>query len=285
MKYWITEDHTENSKRILLLYILVLCFTHHEVHQYVKVILVLVCIAGILIKEISNHFLFWGLVFGMMIFNLFFRYTISSNHYFLAVFTVIAVFIQTLKTEQGQALRINPYRSLIIITMGLATLQKLLSSYFLSGKLIATYILGGGSFYHLIGYFDPKHIERVDTYYDTLKLVKEQPFSEDIASWAIPVPGEHFMMACLIITMLIVASELVLFLLTLVTKLYYKHWFPWILVAFVWVTFTFRQEYSFFALLLILFLLSNKDVGKVSDLIIKSSIVFLLILDLAFWIY
>ena len=283
--YFTSVGRNENLKRLFLLYILVICFTHAEIHLYIKVFLGILCLIGIFITRISSQSFFWTIIAAVLIFNLLFSYSYSSNHNFLTTYTALAILIGSFKSKSGLTPAINPYRSLIFITFGLAALQKMLSPYFLTGKLIATYILGGGSFYHLLSFFNPSHKELIDSHYETMLLVKQQPLVEDFTGLPISLPGENFMVVCIVISVLIITSELLLFVLAIFNKWFYNARFAWIILGFVWITFTFRQEYSFFALIFILYLFSKGEIKKVPDIILKSSVFILLVLDLAvkFW--
>jgi hypothetical protein len=279
-KYLGLQNSKENLKKLFLLYLLVLCFTHGEFHIYIKVFLGTICIIGILIPEISSKLILWISIGLALIYNLYFSYSYSSNHYFLATYTVLAIIIDLVKSRTSSQLHVNPYRTLLIITFGLATLQKIINPYFLSGRLMASYILGGGSFYQALSLVNPNHEKLVYSYYDTATLAKAEPFINEVAGLPITMPGENFVIICIALSVLIIVAELLMFFLTAIPKYFYHRKFAWAVLPFVWLTFTFRQEYSFFALLLILFLLSVDMIKRIPNVALKSSIFLLLFLDL-----
>lgn len=275
--YLALHDNKENLKKLFLLYLLVLCLTHGEIHVYVKMIIGLSSFIGIIIPGISSKLIFWVFILMSLIFNLYFSYSYSSNHFFLATYTVGAVIIERIRSKSKSAPLVNSYRSLLILTFGLATLQKIISPYFLSGRLIASYILGGGSFYEVLSFINPNHEALVYSYYDTTMLAKSEPF---LTSFPISMPGENFILVCIILSFLIIAFEILLFTLSANSKYFYHPKFAWILIGFVWITFTFRQEYAFFALLIILFLLSVDNVKGNPGIVLKLNVFVLLVLDL-----
>jgi len=280
IKYLSLQDRKESLKKLFLLYLLVLCFTHGEIQYYVKILIGSLSLIGIFVPRLSSKLIYWIIIISVLIVNLYFSYWYSSNHFFLAIYTVAAIIIELLKSRKGSQLIVNPYRSLLIITFGLATLQKIISPYFLSGKLMASYILGGGSFYRLLSFANPEHESLVYSYYDTTALAKSQPLIGDLNSFPISLPGEEFITVCIILSVLIVIVELLLFFLTASPRYFYHPKFAWILIGFVWITYTFRQEYAFFALLLILFLLSVDRIRRFPNVALLLSVFLLLILDL-----
>jgi len=281
IKYLSLQDRKESLKKLFLLYLLVLCITHGEIHYYVKILIVAFSLMGIFIPRLSSQLIYWLIILSALVFNLYFSFWYSSNHFFLAIYTVAAIIVELLISKKRSQLLVNPYRSLLIITFGLATLQKIISPYFLSGKLMASYILGGGSFYRVLSFIKPNHENLVYAYYDTTILAKSQPLIGDLNSFPISIPGEEFIMVCIILSVLIVIVELLLFILSANSKCFYHPKFVWVLIWFVWITFTFRQEYSFFALLLILFLLSVDKIRRTPNIALILSVFLLLFLDIS----
>ena len=71
------------------------------------------------------------------------------------------------------------------------------------------------------------------------------------------------MKECLKIAIAIVAFEGVMSAAIVSKRVFYHSIMPWLMFAFVWGTFLFRNEYSFFSLLCILFLFARHDMGLV----------------------
>ena len=275
------QKRQTNSVKILLIYLIAISLTHSEIHLYIKVALISISAVGLIFGPVRKSYLLWAAILTLLSFNLYFSYWYSSNHFFLTVYAVLATLILRFRDNAPMQERINPYRSLLAIAMGLAVLQKLINPYFMSGRLIAMYVAGGGSFYSILSVFSKDHTSIVSSYYEVFDTVKSASYQSEASVDLVGEYGSQFFIICLIISLLIVAVEGLVFLFT-VRKTFHTSTYAWALLAFVWMTLAFRQEYAFFSLLLILYLLAAKDIKKPVWIAVIGSITIFLGLELWF---
>ena len=78
---YIDKEHFPG--RLLLLFVLVLCITHAEIHTYVRIPVGALCILGLVLPDGPAKVWLWAFIGSLLVFNLYFSFYYSSNHYFL----------------------------------------------------------------------------------------------------------------------------------------------------------------------------------------------------------
>ena len=142
---WLTEslDDPEMPLRLFLVFLLIFCPTHGRIVDLIKVEVVALAAIGVLVPWLVRRWEYWGLFTALFAVNLVYSFEHSANHYFLTLYTCMALAVMSYLRNRGDAVRINLPRALLIITFGFATLHKFLSEYFTSGRLLASYFLKG----------------------------------------------------------------------------------------------------------------------------------------------
>lgn len=244
------------GKYLMVVYVLILCTTHGGVATGVRFWASLFCLGALIMPTLLDRSLFWFVLGFTLSLNLLVNYAFAANHYWLTVYTVALFTIVAYRNEQGVPLSMNLPRALLIIVFGFATLHKILSSYFVSGRLLGDYILGGSSLTSTFSWFFEGHEEAIQAYWDTTSDVASSTMLEGV-SMSLSLPGEQFALVCQVIALTIVVAELAMFGVLVFKKAFDHPVMPVLMLGFVWGTFLFRNEYSFFALLCFLFFLSK----------------------------
>ena len=180
---------------------------------------------------------------------------------------------------QGDTPRINLPRALLIITFGFATLHKFLSEYFMSGRLLASYFLKGRTFQRPLELIYEGFPETIQAYRAQLDHISGHATAA-VSSVAITVPTPDFDALCAALAIGIGIAELAVFGMLAWKRTFYSRWFPYVLVGFVWGTYLFRNELTFFSLLCILGLMGLTQASRLSRFLLAGSAVILLSLSL-----
>ena len=248
-------DHPELPVRLFLVYLIVLCPTHGRIIPLIKFELVTLCIAGIIVHSLPRRWEFWGVVSTLLVINLRYNFRHSANHYFLTLYPCTILAVVAFRRQHGELPAFNMVRVLLTITFGFAALHKLLSIHFMSGRLLASYFLRGKTFRQPLDWLYPNYQETAANYQASLDKLGGDPTLMSVGV-PIDIPEPSFIGLCVALTASIGVLELVMFGLMLSRRAFYSSWFPFAMLAFVWGTFLFRNELTFFALLCILTLLA-----------------------------
>jgi hypothetical protein len=205
-------------------------------------------IAGLLVRELTSGYRFWLLLLVGLSLNVIWNYADAANHYYLTLYAAGFFAIEKYRQRHNTEPAINLPRGLLLIVFGFATLQKLWTPYFRSGRLLADYFLRGSSLQGALALFFPGHDQAVLAYLDVHAELAGIPPAHALAL-PIAAPGESFLLLCQILVITIAVLEGVVFLYLLIDKLFNHFTFPLLMLAFVWGTFIFRDEYTFFALI------------------------------------
>jgi hypothetical protein len=184
----------------------------------------------------------WSLVFYSMNFIglWYLNYYIMANHQFLlALFTLFL----TYRFWTGDN-RFNYPRYIVALVICVATLQKLLSVYFLEGNLIGELVLSGTSFPLLASKFDPNFTENVAEFktvfygnkFNHLDLIKFQTTDAQVQfiKW---------------MTYLVTALEVAISLILLFGK---RNFRAISILVFFAATALFRSEFGFFSIVMLI---------------------------------
>jgi hypothetical protein len=278
---WLTKslDDPEMPMRLFLVFLLIFCPTHGRIVDLIKVEVVALAAVGVLVPWLVRRWEYWGLFTALFAVNLVYSFEHSANHYFLTLYTCMALAVTTYVQGRGETPRINLPRALLIITFGFATLHKFLSEYFTSGRLLASYFLKGRTLQRPLELVYEGFPETIQAYRAQLDYISGHA---SVAATSVPitVPTPHFDTLCTWLALSIGIAELIVFGMLAWNKTFYSKWFPYVLVSFVWGTYLFRNELTFFSLLCILGLMGLTQAGRLSRFLLAGSAALLLALSL-----
>jgi len=260
---------------LFLSYVLILAATHDGVIEPVRAWVTLIVLAGLLLPALAESWRYWFSLAFTLSLNLVPYYAYAANHYWLTVYVTVCFALQKYRAEQGRAPSLNVPRGLLAIVFGFATLQKLLSSYFMSGRLLAYYFMSGSSMYDPLRWLFAGHARRVEAYLDAQTQISNATPLGGL-SVSLPAPPEGFLLLCQSIALSIVVAEFVVFAFLVVDRLFDSAFFPPLMLGFVWGTAAFRPEWAFFALVCILVFLARPQLSPWWKLLIVLSAVTLL---------
>jgi len=263
-----------------MIYLITISATHPAIFIGIRFLLAGACILGIFAFSSIPKKLFWLVVVLLLIGSLFRSYFYSSNHYFLAIYTSLFLFLYHLKKDSNVSTGINFPRALLTIVFFFAAFQKLISPYFMSGRLLADYFLSGSTFIRPMQFLFPGFIQYTNAYNDQLKFINYDALQLGTTEVSIDIP-ENFIMMCRVIGFSIIALELLLFLLIVFNRSFHFKHFAIFLLLFVWGTFLIRDEYSFFGLLGIIYLFSTQNTPSQYKIAVFLSVCFFLALDVS----
>lgn len=276
-------DQPSVGRSLFLSFLLVLTATHEGVLDPVRVWAAMIAVAGLVVPGLAERSRYWFALAFTLALNLFFFYEDAANHFWVTFYTALYFALDSYRREGGREPSLNIPRGLLAIVFGFATLQKLLSTYFMSGRLLAGYFLRGSSLFSVLVRVFPDHWDLVDGYVDAHEAVSAAAPLQ-AASEALPALPEHFQLLCIALAVGIVVAELAIFVFLVVNPLFKSALYPIVMLGFVWGTFVFRPEYAFFSLVCILVLLSRPDLSVVWKALIALSAFVLLafeVVDLA----
>jgi hypothetical protein len=278
---WLNKslDDPNLALRLFLVFLLIFCPTHGRIVDLIKVEVVALAATGLLLPWLVRRWEYWALFSVLFSVNLVFSFQHSANHYFLALYTCLALTVITYVQGQGDTPRINLPRALLIITFGFATLHKFLSEYFMSGRLLASYFLKGRTFQRPLELIYEGFPETIQAYRAQLDHISGHATAA-ASSVPITVPTPDFDTLCTALAVGIGIAELAVFGMLAWKRTFYSRWFPYVLVGFVWGTYLFRNELTFFSLLCILGLMGLTQASRLSRFLLAGSAVILLSLSL-----
>ena len=267
-------------RRIFLIYLLGLCATHGGVSDGVRLWGSLFCISALVIPKLAERTLFWLCLALVLMVNFVNYYEFAGNHTYLSFYTSVFFALDAYRDKNNLEFSFNIPRALLIIVFGFATLQKLLSAHFMSGKLLANYFIRGNSFNNALSWLYDGYVPAVQAYPDTFDKIAN---STVLTGTSLPLltPGNDFILLCQILTIIIVVVELGMFGAFAIEKVFDHPVMPLLTLGFVWGTSLFRHEYTFFTLLCILFLLSRPKMEPTWRFMFILSISILISFDIA----
>lgn len=243
---------------LFLIYLMALCTTHSRVETSVSVVICFLSFVGLMVPTLTSRAVYWWWIGVILTSNLYFSYPFAANHYFLTIYTAFFFALATYIKERGLTESLNLPRTLLAIVFGFATLQKFLSPFFLSGRLLASYFLRGSSLSYTLSFLYPDYDQHIDIYNDSFDRIADEALLGQ-PSLAFDVPAPSFILVCQGLAYVIVATELLVFVAIVYNKSFYHKAFPALMLAFLWGTFMFRPEYFFFSLVCMFVLLARKD--------------------------
>ncbi len=264
------ENEHRTRSVAFLLYILVICATHGGIETGVRMWGAALATIAMLVPELTRRYVFWLLLLLGLSLNLVWNYADAANHYYVTLYVTGFFAVEQYRHARGSEPAINLPRGLLLIVFGFATLQKLWTPYFTSGRLLGDYFLRGSSLQRTLSLCFPGHGQAVFGYLDVHAELAGTP---PVAYHALPIaaPDESFLLLCQVLVITIAVVEGIVFLYVLLDKLFNHATFPLFMLAFVWGTFFFRDEYAFFSLICLLVYLARPTLAAAWKLAILVS--------------
>ena len=263
----------------MITYVLVLCATHSGVSDGVRVWAALFCLSALFVPWLLDRAEFWFVLAFTLSLNLIYNYADAANHYYLTIYATLFFAIEAYRRGQGYAgTTINIPRALIIIAFFLATLQKIISPYFVSGRLLADYFLNGNSIYNTMSRLFTEHPAAVEGFRSAYHDVAANPDFNQSAIGLL-LPGERFVELSQSVALVILAVEFIVFASFATGRVFRHSLIPVVALSFAWGTYFFRPEYGFYALFCLLFFLSRPDMKTPWKVLVVASIAAFLAFD------
>lgn len=191
--------------------------------------------------------LFWINV-GLAL-NVVLNYYVIANHGFMILYIGIALMIACSSEKRASEIVEMAAVLLLSILMGLALIQKLVSTHYMSGSLIGTYLLNGHMFKTLISLVYPPWPQVVaDNLSAQQGLMGQAPSAR--ASVGVAVPAFVPVLA-LVLTWAALLSQATIEVFILLRSRF-GLWTHWIIMAFVLIIYSTRNENVFLSMNLIL---------------------------------
>ena len=263
IKDYLKNKYKINEKILLLFFIFLFisCLNPYRLEYFTKFILIPISILTILLPNLLNDFRLWLVVSITLTLNLIFNYFFTSNHLFIATyFSWCITLILISKDDLFGSLRLCS-KYILVLVLGMATIHKITSISFTDGSFLAyEFLLGLRYFLPIILVWPNFNIFISQNRVNVTDLVDSYSI-EEITS-EIAFPGGEFFVFTRIFSYITILFEAALFLVFL-TYPKYKSVTHILLISFVWFTYVYTNENSFFSMLCILgYMLSFDDQKK-----------------------
>ena len=271
-------DGESTPRTLFLVYLLTLCATHGGVMTGVRVWVSIFAVAALLAPVLSRRSDYWFVVAFTLALDLTEHYASSANHYWGTLYLTLFLALDAYRRERGVSDRLNGPRALLLIIFGFAALQKLISGYFMSGRLLGAYMLRGESLFRTLSLFDESHEQTVQAYFDTYADVASHT---SLGGFSLPIelPFELFPQLALAFALSVVVFETGMFLALTSRRFFESALMPPLMLAFVWGTLLMRGEFFFFALICTLFLLARPGLALFWKVLVLGSAITFIALD------
>lgn len=279
-KYFINSYKKEDIPLFLFLFFLfVSTFNPYRLEEIVKYLILPSALLGLAIPYLIRSWKYWFLLSLLLLFNLVFNFFNTSNHLFIATYFAWTVALILISKEDFFITLRSCSRYILILVMGMATLHKITSPEFTSGSFMTyEFLLGIRKFFLLeIIWADLGKIFSVNRT-NVTDMISEG--SAQISGADLLSPGDEFFIFTKVFSYFTIFFEAALFLsfvfyarLNRVTHI--------LLILFIWFTYLYTNENSFFSMLCILgYLLSYKENKKIR-IMYTATVIIMLIMDLA----
>ena len=263
------------ARACMWVYLVVLVATHGGVTDAVRFGVAFLSLFAIVVPPVTRWSAYWLAVTLLLAADLVYSYSHAANHYYLTIYTLAILTLDTYRKSRGDDLAFNLPRAVLIVVFGLAFLQKAISPYFLSGRLMADYVLTGGSLYWPLAWIYPGHDGAIQAFEHQFDLISSDPA---LAGTLLPIelPMAGFVLLVRGVALSILLCEIGLFLALAWHRAFKHRLMPLLMLLFLWGTFLVRPEFSFFALLGILFMCARPDLNlRWTGLFVLSIVLFL----------
>ncbi len=246
---------------LFFVFLIVSTLNPYRLEYFVKLIILPVSIAVVIFPFLLKEWKIWLIISISLVLNLYFNYLHTSNHLFVATyFSWIVTLILISKDNLHDSLRISS-KYLLALVLGMATIHKFTSQDFYSGSFMSyEFLLGLRRFFPIV-FLWPNFNSYIEENRSIVTEILNKYFDEDI-SQNIVSPGEEFFVFTKIFSFLTIFYEAII---TLFLIIYprYKRLTHILLISFVWFTYIYTNENSFFSMLCILgYSISYEDQRK-----------------------
>lgn len=238
----------------MFLFFLVVSFSSVS-HHYLFALIAIVVTYAIVEPRFTNQYVFWVMISLLILPGLYLQRFIAANHTYLTFYVSILLFLAAyFKAFKKQVLYKNA-RLLLLIVMGFAVVQKLISKNFMNGSSLLYINNGGGFFYHFRRFFP----DNQDVINANLQLISAQKKSVEslLTSIELTTPNWLFPFDATYLVWLVLGVELIFCLLLFAKNQYVRNCY---FIGFMLALIIFRIETGFASLLcILLFLQAQKD--------------------------
>lgn len=251
----------KNQEFILFLFfvfLIVSVLNPYRLEPFVKFLILPLSIAVLAFPYLLRKWAVWLLTSVFLSLNLYFNYLHTSNHLFIATyFSWIVTLVLVSKDDLSEALR-SSSKYLLILVMGMAVIHKITSPEFYSGSFMSYEFLFGLRYFFPIIVIWPNFNSYILQNQSNLVEIFSNNFAGETANNFV-YPGEDFFIFTKILSLFTIFYEVVV-VLFLVIYPRYKKISHLLLISFIWFTYLYTNENSFFSMLCILgYLLSYND--------------------------
>ena len=243
----------KNQDFILLLFfvfLIVSTLNPYRLEHFVKFLIFPVSLAVIIFPFLMRKWAAWLLISVFLTLNLYFNYLHTSNHLFIATyFSWIVTLVLISKDDFTEALR-SSSKYLLVLVMGMAVIHKITSPEFYSGSFMSYEFLFGLRYFSPIILLWPNFDNYISQNQSGLGEIFNTNFDGE-NSVSIVYPDEEFFVFTKILSYFTIFYEAVV-VLFLVIYPRYKRLTHILLLSFIWFTYIYTNENSFFSMLCIL---------------------------------
>ena len=251
----------QDQNFILLLFfvfLIVSTLNPYRLEHFVKFLILPVSIAVVVFPFLIKKWAAWLLISVFLTLNLYFNYLHTSNHLFIATyFSWIVTLVLISKDDFSEALR-SSSKYLLILVMGMAVIHKITSPEFYSGSFMSYEFLFGLRYFFPIIILWPNFNNYISANQSGLGEIFNRNFNGESADNFV-YPDEEFFVFTKILSLFTIFYEAVV-VLFLVIYPRYKRLAHILLLSFIWFTYIYTNENSFFSMHCILgFLISYRE--------------------------
>lgn len=259
---------------LFFIFLIVSTLNPYRLEYFVKFLLLPVSIAALIIPGLLKNRVIWLLTSVCLSLNLYFNFLHTSNHLFIATyFSWIVTLILISKDDFQDALRVTS-KYLLVVVMGMALIHKITSQEFYNGSFMSFELLLGLRVFFPIILIWPNFNGYIGENQSVLTEIFTQRFDEENI-YNVVSPGEEFFIFAKILTFLTIFYETIVTLFLLIYPIY-KRLTHILLITFIWFTYIYTNENSFFSMLCILgYVISYDDQKKFRTLYVLTIILML----------
>jgi len=259
---------------LFFVFLIVSTLNPYRLEYFVKFLILPISILVVVFPVLLKEWKIWLLTSIFLVLNLFFNYLHTSNHLFIATyFSWIVTLILISKHDFQDSLRISS-KYLLALVMGMAVVHKITSPEFYSGSFMSFEFLLGLRYFFPIILLWPNFNSYIEENRSIYTEIFNKNFDEEI-NYNLVSPGEEFFIFSKVLSFLTIFYEAIVMLFLLVYPKY-RRLTHILLISFIWFTYLYTNENSFFSMLCILgYVISYEDQKKIRTLYILTIILML----------
>ena len=259
---------------LFFVFLIVSTLNPYRLEYFVKFLILPISIVVVVFPILLKEWKIWLLTSIFLVLNQYFNYLHTSNHLFIATyFSWIVTLILISKDDFHDSLRISS-KYLLALVMGMGTIHKITSQEFYSGNFMSfEFLLGLRSFFPIILLW-PNFNIYIEENRSIFTEIFNKNFDEEMIH-NIVSPGEEFFIFLKMLSFLTIFYEAIVTLFLLIYPRY-RRLTHILLISFIWFTYIYTNENSFFSMLCILgYVISYKDQKRFRTLYILTIILML----------